>query len=203
MWCKANVGFGLLLIYYPLNSVVLTEASWVNIHSCLSAFKLFVSLASDTWNSSASIVIIAPKKTGDNSKTIIQHRCRVHLGDFDRSQQRWWCGLSGVGVKATSDPWLTWKTPTTTTVSSEKWLCGYVQSLESTSHITASPISNQENGGADISREPVRMTRTLGVFLFLVVIQVNYLWGNSNKEPVLMTQWSNFVLSTTSNISGI
>lgn len=38
-----------------------------------------------------------------------------------------------------------------TTVSSEKQLCGYVQSLESTSHITASPISHQANGGASMS----------------------------------------------------
>lgn len=35
------------------------------------------------------------------------------------------CGLSAVGVKATSYPWLTWRTPTVTTVSSEKQLCGY------------------------------------------------------------------------------
>lgn len=109
-------------------------------------FKLCI-----TPDTSDSSVLITTKNIGDDSKTIFLYRCWGHLEDFDSgSRQRWWCGLSGTGVKATSDPWLTWRTPTITTVSSEKRLCGYVQSLESTSRITASPISHQANGGADI-----------------------------------------------------
>lgn len=112
-------------------------------------FKLCISI---TFDASDSSVIIASKNTGDDSKTIFLYRCWGHPEDFDSgSRQRWWCGLSGVGVKATSDPWLTWRTPTITTVSSEKRLCGCAQSLESTSHITASPISHRANGGANIS----------------------------------------------------
>lgn len=51
----------------------------------------------------------------------------------------------GLGVKASSDPWLTQRTPTMTAVSSEKRLWGYVQSLESTSRITTRPISHRAN----------------------------------------------------------
>lgn len=69
------------------------------------------------------------------------------------SRQRWWCGLSGAAVKATSDPWLTWRTPTITTVSSEKPLCGCAQSLESTSRRTACSISHRANGGANVSKK--------------------------------------------------
>lgn len=38
-----------------------------------------------------------------------------------------------------------------TTISSQKQLCGYVQSLESTCHITASAISHWANSGPDMS----------------------------------------------------
>ena len=95
--------------------------------------------------------VVTTENTGEDSQTIFLYRCWGHPEGFDSgSRQRWWCGLSGVGVKATSDPWLTWRTPTITTISSEKWLCGYVQSLESTSHRTTSPISHRANGGADM-----------------------------------------------------
>lgn len=78
----------------------------------------------------------------------------VTLKDSDSgSRQRWWCGLSGAAVKATSDPWLTWRTPTITTVSSEKPLCGCAQSLESTSRRTACSISHRANGGANVSNK--------------------------------------------------
>lgn len=134
-----------LLIYYPLNSVVRTLLS----EFPLQPFNVYDHIL---FKLSDSSVIITTMNTGDDSKTIFLYRCWGHPEDFDSgSRQRWWCGLSGVGVKATSDPWLTWRTPTITTVSSEKRLCGYVQNLESTSHITACPVSHQANGGADIS----------------------------------------------------
>lgn len=75
------------------------------------------------------------------------------------SRQCWWCGLSGAAVKATSDPWLTWRTPTITTVSSEKPLCGCAQSLESTSRRTACSISHRANGGANVSKKRVKRKR--------------------------------------------
>lgn len=56
-----------------------------------------------------------------------------------------------------------------TTVSSEKRLCGYVQSLESTSHITASPISHQANGGADLSIT-VNAEKAVCITFFRVVL---------------------------------
>lgn len=78
---------------------------------------------------------------------------RSPLKDSDSgSRQCWWCGLSGAAVKATSDPWLTWRTPTITAVSSEKPLCGCAQSLESTSRRTACSISHRANGGANVSK---------------------------------------------------
>lgn len=141
-----------LLIYHPLKWLMRNLLSEfplppLNVYDHI-LFKLCVSVALNTSDSS---LIITSKNIGDD-KTIFLYRCWGHPGDFDRgSCQCWWCGLSGVGVKATSDPWLTWRTPTMTTVSSEKRLCDCVQSLESTSHITSSPISHQANGRADIS----------------------------------------------------
>lgn len=130
-------------------------------------FKPWVSVTFDVSDSS---VIITTKNIGDDSKTTFLYRCWGHPEGFDSgSRQRWWCGLSGVGVKATSDPWLTWRTPTITTVSSEKRLCGYGQSLESTSHITASPISHRANGGADISKT-VNAGKVVCITLFRVAL---------------------------------
>lgn len=158
-----------------------------NIHDHI-LFKLCIAVAPDTPNSSA---IVTTKNAVDDGKTTFGYRCWGHLEDFDRdSRRRWRCGLSGVGVKASSDPWLTWRTPTMTTVSSEKQLCGYVQSLESTSRITASPISHQASGGADISitvnaekalcitHLRVFCSMLLGVFIFLQHLCIYRVWPN-------------------------
>lgn len=78
-------------------------------------------------------VIISNENAGDDGTTIFLYRCWGHPEESDSgSRQHRLCGLSAVGVKATSYPWLTWRTPTETTVSSEKQLCGYAQGLEST-----------------------------------------------------------------------
>lgn len=109
------------LIYYPVSWVMST---WVNFHlhlsACLTvfypayAFLLHLILQAG-WS--------FPTRNG---KIIFLYRCWGHPEEPDSgSRQRRPCGLSAVGVKATSYPWLTWRTPTVTTVSSEKQLCGY------------------------------------------------------------------------------
>lgn len=89
-------------------------------------FQLSISIALDNLNSS---VIIKTKETGENIFSRGGDSYNYDSGSF----QRWWYGVSGVAVKATSDPWLIWRTPSMTTVSSEKHLYGYVQSTESQS----------------------------------------------------------------------
>lgn len=140
-----------LLIYYPLCWIIKTLLNefpfqTFSIYYNISLeFRLHLIPQTPPW-------AFLPRTLVMIVKHYFFYRCWGHPEDFDSgSRQRWWCGLSGVGVKATSDPWLTWRTPTITTVSSEKRLCGCVQSLESTSHITASAISHRANGGANIS----------------------------------------------------
>lgn len=118
-----------------------------------------------------------------------------HLDDSDSGLHRcWWCGLSGKGVKATSDPWLTLRTPTMTTVSSEKRLCGYVQSLESTSHITTGHISHQANVGADISKTVTAMKGISITLLRVILLHVTrctfFSLNNSVCHWVWMNLWS-------------
>lgn len=140
-----------LLIYYPLSWIMRTQLNEFPLRTftiydnILLKFCLHPMPQTLPWS-------LLPRTLVMIVKHYFFYRCWGHPEDFDSgSCQHWWCGLSGVGVKATSDPWLTWRTPTITTVSSEKRLCGCVQSLESTSHITASAISHWANGGANIS----------------------------------------------------
>lgn len=94
--------------------------------------------------------MVTSENVGDDCKTSAHYRCWGHLQNLDGGG----CQCSSCGfsvVKVSSDPWLTWRAPAMTTISSQKQLCGYVQSLESTCHITASAISHWANSGPDMS----------------------------------------------------
>lgn len=65
-------------------------------------FKFRISLSLDTPR--FSVITVATVDTGDDGKAVFLYRCKGHLEDSDSSSlQRWWCGLSRVGVKASSD----------------------------------------------------------------------------------------------------
>lgn len=132
-WCDQSQGIeniirreaGAVSLYS--SNLLSCQLSHVNAREFPSApFSMRDQFSFTAGSDTSGSVIISHKNTGDDGTAIFLYRCYGHPEGFDSgSRQRWPCGLSAVGVKATSYPWLTWRTPTETTASSEKQLCGY------------------------------------------------------------------------------